>query len=288
MKTSIGPPFESFRAPPAPALQLALALAWTWAFWGAAAVAAARVGSRSPLIFVMLFAGGLGPALTASVLVARGRSRQTLSAFWRGVLDPRAIPAAWYAAIVSIAVLPVLAGRLLAGPGVTAPTPAPMVGVLVVGLLTAASEEPGWRGYAQDGLQRRLPVAGAALLVGMVWAVWHLPLFFIDGTFQHALGLGSAGSWWYFGSVVVVSVLYGWVYAGTGASTMAVVLLHAGHNVAVALWSAPQSRHIETAVVVGIAVMVCGVDRTRMLARCPAPEDRRIEMYRGRGSVSSC
>lgn len=251
-------------------------------------VVAAQVGSRSPLTFVLLSVGGLGPALTASILVARGRSPHTLAGFWRRVVDPRGIAWHWYAAILSVAVLPVLAGRLVAGPAATAPTPAPVAGVLVVAVLTAVSEEPGWRAYAQDGLQRRWPVAGAALAVGVVWAAWHLPLFFLDGTFQHALVLGSAGSWWYFGSVAVVSVLYGWIYAGTGGSTMAVVLLHAGHNVAVALWSAPQGRPIETAVVVGTAVMVCVVDRSRMLARCPGHGRSHNGGPPGRGGVSSC
>lgn len=53
-------------------------------------------------------------------------------------------------------------------------------------------EEPGWRGYALDGLQSRHSALVSSLIVGIVWLAWHLPLFFIEGTWQaEHLGVGT-------------------------------------------------------------------------------------------------
>ena len=46
------------------------------------------------------------------------------------------------------------------------------------------TEEYGWRGYALDRLQSKYNAVIASLLLGLVWGVWHLPLFFMEGTAQ--------------------------------------------------------------------------------------------------------
>ena len=252
---------------PAPGVHLGLALCWTWLLWGLAAAAAAESGASSPLVLALFSLGGLGPVLIASILVVLGRSQEPLARFWQRVVDPRGLRPRWYGAIAAVAFVPAFAGRLSAGSAIEMqPTP-PLLAVLGVALLTALSEEPGWRGYAQEGLQRRWPIVGAALVVGVVWSAWHLPLFFIEGTYQQRVGLGSAASWQFFCSVAALSVIYGWIYAGTDGSTLAVVLAHAGQNVAAALWSAPAWRPVELTLILALALTVSLTDRSRMLSR---------------------
>ncbi|MEU8709443.1 CPBP family intramembrane glutamic endopeptidase [Streptomyces sp. NPDC048565] len=53
------------------------------------------------------------------------------------------------------------------------------------------SEEAGWRGTAYPRLRATMGPFRVGLLLGVVWAVWHLPLFFIAGTPQHDLGLAT-------------------------------------------------------------------------------------------------
>ena len=48
--------------------------------------------------------------------------------------------------------------------------------------LGQAGEEIGWRGYALPRMAERIGLPRASLLLGGIWAVWHLPLFFIAGT----------------------------------------------------------------------------------------------------------
>ncbi|WP_256253107.1 CPBP family intramembrane glutamic endopeptidase [Paenibacillus sp. UNC496MF] len=45
-------------------------------------------------------------------------------------------------------------------------------------------EEPGWRGYALPKLQEKYRILGASLILGVLWTMWHLPFFFIQGTFN--------------------------------------------------------------------------------------------------------
>ena len=42
-------------------------------------------------------------------------------------------------------------------------------------------EEVGWRGYLQNELNKRFPLLKASLIVGVIWSLWHLPLWFISG-----------------------------------------------------------------------------------------------------------
>jgi membrane protease YdiL (CAAX protease family) len=70
------------------------------------------------------------------------------------------------------------AGRWLLIPGL-------LVLVLLIG--GPLGEEPGWRGYALPILQRRFGPVTGALVLGLVWAVWHLPLRLIPGTPQAQL-----------------------------------------------------------------------------------------------------
>lgn len=87
-------------------------------------------------------------------------------------------------------------------------------------------EELGWRGYALDRLQVKHTALNASLILGMVWALWHLPLFFIEGTYQQRLGVGTWFFWNFMLSVAIGSVIQTWVFNNTNRSTLAAILLH--------------------------------------------------------------
>jgi membrane protease YdiL (CAAX protease family) len=102
-----------------------------------------------------------------------------------------------------------------------------LVGALIAG---SFGEEVGWRGLGQPRLQARHGVLVAALVVGVVWGLWHLWPVVAPG------GL-STTTW----SDVVInvvrliatSIVYAWIYNTTGGSLLMVMLAHAGHNLAV-------------------------------------------------------
>ncbi len=48
-------------------------------------------------------------------------------------------------------------------------------------ILYGGEEELGWRGTLQPLLQKKMPFIPATLIVGVIWVIWHIPLWFIEG-----------------------------------------------------------------------------------------------------------
>jgi hypothetical protein len=66
-------------------------------------------------------------------------------------------------------------------------------------VINGYGEEVGWRGFAWSRLRERHSMAGAAALLGLVWAGWHLPVFWLDTGMRNLGRLsyqgGSSASW---------------------------------------------------------------------------------------------
>jgi uncharacterized protein len=264
---------EKHRAPPAARAFFGIAFAWTWTLWW---TAAATGGSVAEPVGAMLYmAGGLGPLFGAAWIVLRG-DRAYRRDFLRRVWDPRRIAAPWWWALAAVAAGPAVLGAAVANAaGAAATHPAYGVGAvggaIAVALLAGFAEEPGWRGVASDAWQRRTLPAWAATGIGAIWALWHLPLAFIDGTYYHALGFGSAAFWLTLLALVQLGVLYVWLANGSGGGILVAVLAHAGFNVAASL--APRSTTGDVTALIAItAATVIVVAATRGRLRYPATD----------------
>jgi uncharacterized protein len=252
---------------------------WTWAFWWTAAASGQPWGHTTTILLHAI--GGLGPVLVAALLVHRhGHAAQR--DFWRRVRDPRRVSPRWWMVITALAVLPYLVGRL-SGPADGPWLQLGALSFLVAGVAAGLVEEPGWRGYAQDALQRNHHVLTAAVIVGAAWALWHLPLFFVTRSFQNGLGPWSERFWLFMLALLAWAVTFAWVYLATGRSILAVVVLHALSNAAAESISVDGNERVETAVLlamaVAAAVMIRRTARTapatdRPPARRPGPGRR--------------
>jgi uncharacterized protein len=265
---------ERHRSGHAPWWFLCLTLGWTWACWVTAAVTAGHW--LEPHAVVLFVLGGAGPLLASTLLVALGHADEPLASFLRRALDPRVMPPRWWLALTALAVLPAAAvslGVRVIGDGT--PVVAP-VAFLVVGALAGAAEEPGWRGYAQEGLQRRMSVLAASLVVGVFWAAWHLPLFWLTGTYQEGLGVGTRGFWSFQVALLLGAALYGWIYNAAGRVTLAAVWFHAAANVASEAFGTDGGEHWSLALHLAIVATVLLTSRRWLLqpAECPGPDDR--------------
>lgn len=100
-----------------------------------------------------------------------------------------------------------------------------MLAVLLVSTWVQAGEEIGWRGYALPRMSKGLGVGPASILLGMIWALWHLPLFFYPGSDMRGQSIGL-----YLAQVTAISVAMGWLYWRTNGSLFIVMLLHAAAN----------------------------------------------------------
>jgi len=129
--------------------------------------------------------------------------------------------------------------------------------VLVVTLIFDAGplgEELGWRGYALPRLLAgRFSPLAAALVLGLIWGVWHLPAFFVAGTAQHDLQMGIL---WLIVGTMLASVIMTWLYRRTGGDVLASgVLVHLMNNLTVAHLPFVDLAYAPLAIVAGIALV---------------------------------
>jgi membrane protease YdiL (CAAX protease family) len=113
----------------------------------------------------------------------------------------------------------------------------PLLYVLGGLLYGPLGEEPGWRGFALPRLLDRIGARSAALLLGLVWGLWHLPLFVVFGTNQqHVLAYlpvpPAVTVGVYVLSVIAFNVIVVWVYLNTRGSLLMTTMIHASVNTA--------------------------------------------------------
>lgn len=88
----------------------------------------------------------------------------------------------------------------------------------------AIGEEMGWTGYATDPLQDRWNALEASIILGIVWAIWHVTPF-VQAQYTPIWIL------WKSASTVLLRVLIVWLYNNTGKSLFAAIAFHAMANV---------------------------------------------------------
>ena len=211
-------------------LFLLLAFGFTW---GIAVIAMVfGLTFEDPAGVALYVLGIFGPLIAAVILVRRGHSRESLSAFLLRIIDVRRIPPIWIIGMVAAAVIPQGLATLLGGniSDVGLPAGGTAMAVFSVGILAGLAEEPGWRGYMLDRLQFRWNALIASLILGFFWGLWHLPSFFIEDTYHHGLGLLGLDFWMFMFDVVVYSVVLTWLYNNTNRSIAAIVIVHALTN----------------------------------------------------------
>ena len=88
-----------------------------------------------------------------------------------------------------------------------------------------AGEEIGWRGFALPRLANRFGLAGASIILGIIWAGWHLPFFFMSGADKYGQSFPV-----YLLSVIALSVAMAWLYWRTSGSLLLMMLMHSAVN----------------------------------------------------------
>jgi membrane protease YdiL (CAAX protease family) len=110
-----------------------------------------------------------------------------------------------------------------------------LMSLVITLFLGPLSEELGWRGFALDRMITRWGFFRAALLLGLVWGAWHLPLFFIPGTTHYIWGFGSAFFWLFLATMVPLSLLVALAYQQNSRSILAAVLMHMMYNYVISM-----------------------------------------------------
>lgn len=235
----------------------------SWGAWGLLSWLVPTGLDPSSPTYLLFMLGGFGPTLVGIILTAIHEGRKGLGDLWRRTVRFR-FGFQWY--LVIFLLFPAINGIILLVKEVASGLP-PYFS-LVLGLSTspnlifpslisffifgALAEEFGWRGYALDRLQARLGRVFGSLSLGVLWAIWHLPLFYIAGLPQHDSGLSfPLFALW----IIALCPIYTWIYNGTGRSLGAMLLLHWVSTTATSILPTAQGETIGL-VVVSVCILL--------------------------------
>ena len=207
-----------------------LTFASTWACWIAANALSGRSGTASLAIGGLVLLGTIAPSLVALALTARREGRAAVQTLLRRVTQSN-VGLRWYVFAVgfmpAIKLSVALIHRVITGawPRFGDESWYLMAGAILISTWVQAGEEIGWRGYALPSLSRRVGLAQASLILGVVWASWHLPLFVMLDSDK----LGQSFPI-YLVQVTALSVAAAWLYWRTDGSLLLVMIFHAAAN----------------------------------------------------------
>jgi membrane protease YdiL (CAAX protease family) len=182
--------------------------------------------TRLSLLFAFL--GLFGPAAAALIVTAIDEGRAGVRALLQHVVQWR-VGALWYAVALG---LPILLGLVVAGlhtllgGAYTFRPGGPLALSLVLGVLVLG-EELGWRGYALPRLQARFGGLAASVILGALWAAWHLANVTIPGLERYGYGFSAFALF-----VIAQTILFTWIANNTRASVLLAWLFHAAINAA--------------------------------------------------------
>jgi len=217
-----------------------LTYAAAWICW-TAALAISRGGrAASPALAALATAvfhlGVFAPSLVALVLTERAKitggmgGRAATRALLQRVLKWQ-VGARWYVFAVgyipAVKLLVAVVHRVATGawPRFGQEPWYLMAVAIVFSTFVQAGEEIGWRGYALPRLSARFGLAPASVALGILWASWHLPLFFFPGS--NILGQSFP---LYLLQVTALSIAMAWLYWRTNGSLLLTMLMHAAVN----------------------------------------------------------
>jgi len=202
-------------------------------FYGLNALAHFHVLGEPELgpLFIGLFTAA--PIASAVILTFRRRGSRGVKELLKRSFDFKRIPARWYLPTLLLGPLILLlsVGALVMTGASIGTSLIPLVALPIVFLLffvMAAGEEVGWMGHAFEPMQKRAGALRAALVLGVIWALWHVPFFVF--LMPHPVVLGAQVL-----TLVGNRVLVAWIFNNTGKSVFAAILFHAADNTALVI-----------------------------------------------------
>lgn len=167
-------------------------------FWGPIAIFHVPTISfvdktKGPLWAIILFLlGGFTPSVLGLLLARITDGKPGLKKLLRRSLQVK-INIKWYILIVAIVIfsgfMQILLNMILGNRFDFALFIRQLPSFIPLIIIGPISEELGWRGYLLEKLQENLSPIYSAIIIGIVWGLWHLPLFFMIGTSQNTLNI---------------------------------------------------------------------------------------------------
>lgn len=206
----------------------------TWCVWGILILSTKGIISNtihSRHTFLYIIVGGSAPSFVAFLYTGLTNGLRGIKDLFKKILIWKVNPL-WYLFVLLyipvIYYLPVVFCQLLGEQYIITQRfefqklITLFIGQLYVGPI---NEEFGWRGFVLPRLQDHHHPMVSSILLGGIHAIWHIPLYFITGIYQFKTPFLL-----YLLTVISFSIIYTWLYNGTGGSLIFVCLLHASYN----------------------------------------------------------
>jgi membrane protease YdiL (CAAX protease family) len=214
-----------------------LTFAITWPAWWLAARAGYGTESSTFAAAIAFYIGVFAPGIVSVILTRAFEGPGALRALLARLVQAN-VAGRWFAFAlfftISLKLVSAVAHRLLLGvwpvfaEGPLALTVLLMFGATFISTISGgqAGEELGWRGFALPRMAQMMGYRTSGLVLGLVWAAWHIPIFYIfphADTYQQSFPLYAL-------QVTGLSVAVTFLYVNTRGSLLLVMLMHAAHN----------------------------------------------------------
>ncbi|MFN8449024.1 MAG: type II CAAX endopeptidase family protein [Anaerolineae bacterium] len=243
---------------------LAYVISWTL-FFPAVAVSQGWLSGNSSITEVITMFGNYGPLIAALIVTAALEGRTGIRALLAR-LRPGVKNRIWYFAVLipaGILLVSLIIGDMLGLPHDAFPLTSLLLippYFLVIFFNAGIAEEIGWRGFALPHLQQQHNALESSLLLGVVWAGWHIPAFLMAGNYHQGMSLPL-----FVVDALALSILLTWVTNGSG-SLLIPVLMHTVINTSlgfiplVAVGDLTVNRFVTWAVVL-VVIALAGAKR---------------------------
>jgi uncharacterized protein len=216
-----------------------------------------------PLFYLAVYA----PAIAAMTLIVYRHGLDGVRRFLSRLLQWRA-SIYWYLLLIVVVPLVFHVSALFKEGAYDTLFPFPSTGAYLLALLLMAIkgpvEEIGWRGLALPMLQRSMAPIWAALVLGVIWALWHLPAFLLSGTPQSAWAMAP-----FFMGTIALSVIVTPLFNSSRGSILLPAFFHL--QLINPLW--PDAQPYDTWLFVALAAVVVWLNRSAMFSRQGAITD---------------
>ncbi len=184
----------------------------------------------SDTVVPFLIMGGFSPTVAAIVVLRRHRGVEGT----RGLFDlfKRKFPLWWLLVAFVLQLALFYAGMWLQvvvqGTGtILPPDPLLLLVMFIQAFVMNVWEEIGWRGYALPVLQERYNALVSGIILGVIWAAWHVPHFLVKDSGM----LRIYGSFWIIliGNIIA-SIVYVWMFNSSNGNLFVVTVFHATQN----------------------------------------------------------
>jgi len=203
-----------------------LTIIYSWTLWLLMILSARGL---LPFKFPTNFLGSFGPAIGALIVTGVIRGKPGLRNILKSLINWRTSAWSYLFAILFIIIVYVITAGItyLIDPallkfGKMPGFPESIVYFFIIAFLGGPlGEEIGWRGFLQPQLLRKFTPLAASLFIALIWLLWHIPLFWLEGAAQ------AGGSVIYFGlSVLAMAFLFTLLYLKSKGSLLLAIIFH--------------------------------------------------------------